>query len=91
MELRHFHEGDVEILRDELQKMILRLEEQTELLKKEKMSLADSLADISHQIRTPLTTLNLLIERMKKVQMTSGRGNIFSVRQSRCLTGFSGL
>ena len=66
VELRHFHEGDVEILRDELQKMILRLEEQTELLKKEKMSLADSLADISHQIRTPLTTLNLLIERMKK-------------------------
>lgn len=66
VELRHFHEGDVEILRDELQKMILRLEEQTELLEKEKMSLADSLADISHQIRTPLTTLNLLVERLKK-------------------------
>lgn len=66
MELRHFREGDVEILRDELQKMLLRLEEQTELLEKEKMSLADSLADISHQIRTPLTTLNLLVERLKK-------------------------
>lgn len=66
VELRHFREGDVEILRDELQKMILRLAEQTELLEKEKMSLADSLADISHQIRTPLTTLNLLVERMKK-------------------------
>ena len=66
MELRHFREGDVEILRDELQKMLLRLEEQTELLEKEKMSLADSLADISHQIRTPLTTLNLRVERLKK-------------------------
>lgn len=66
MELRHFREGDVEILRDELQKMLLRLEEQTELLEKEKISLADSLADISHQIRTPLTTLNLLVERLKK-------------------------
>ena len=66
MELRHFREGDVEILRDELQKMLLRLEEQTELLEKEKMSLADSLADISHQIRTSLTTLNLLVERLKK-------------------------
>lgn len=66
VELRHCHEGDVEILRDELQKMILRLEEQAELLEKEKMSLADSLADISHQIRTPLTTLNLLVERLKK-------------------------
>ena len=66
MELRQFREGVVEILRDELQKMLLRLEEQTELLEKEKMSLADSLADISHQIRTPLTTLNLLVERLKK-------------------------
>ena len=35
---------------DELQKMILRLEEQTELLKKEKMSLADSLARFPNQI-----------------------------------------
>lgn len=66
LELRHFQEGDVEILRDELQKMILRLEEQTELLKKDKTALADALADISHQIRTPLTTLNLLMERLKK-------------------------
>lgn len=65
MELSHFQEGDLEILRDEIHKMTVRLREQTELLEKEKLTLADALADISHQIRTPLTTLNIIIERMK--------------------------
>lgn len=70
-DFRHFHEGDLEILRDEISKMTIRLKEQTALLKKDKMSLADALADISHQIRTPLTALNILIERMKSQELGS--------------------
>lgn len=65
LELAHFQEGELEILRDELQKMTIRLKEQSQKLAAEKTALADALADISHQIRTPLTTLNLLMERMK--------------------------
>ncbi|MCI8637678.1 MAG: HAMP domain-containing histidine kinase [Coprococcus sp.] len=64
-EFQHFREGDLEILRDEIFKMTVRLKEQAELLQKEKTSLADALADISHQIRTPLTALNILFERIK--------------------------
>jgi len=64
LELEHFREGDLEILRDEVHKMTVRLKEQTEQLKKDKISLADALADISHQIRTPLTSLNLLLARL---------------------------
>lgn len=65
LELSHFQEGELEILRDEIQKMTIRLKEQSQQLAGEKTALADALADISHQIRTPLTTLNLLMERMK--------------------------
>ncbi len=64
-EFRHFQEGDLEILRDEIYKMTIRLKEQAALLQKEKTSLADALADISHQIRTPLTALHILLERLK--------------------------
>lgn len=71
-ELQHFKEGDLEILRDEMQKMIRRLDEQKELLQKDKTALADALADISHQIRTPLTTLNLLVERLKSSSLENG-------------------
>lgn len=68
-EFKHFHEGDLEILRDEIYKMTIRLKEQAALLQKEKSSLADALADISHQIRTPLTALNILLERLKSPEL----------------------
>lgn len=68
-EFKHFHEGDLEILRDEIYKMTIRLKEQAALLQKEKTSLADALADISHQIRTPLTALNILLERLKSPEL----------------------
>ena len=54
-----YEEGELSILHSELRKLVLRLREQTELLSKEKTALADSLADISHQLRTPLTAIHL--------------------------------
>lgn len=68
-EFKHFHEGDLEILRDEIYKMTIRLKEQATLLQKEKNSLADALADISHQIRTPLTALHILLERLRSPEL----------------------
>lgn len=70
-EFKHFHEGDLEILRDEIYKMTIRLKEQADLLQKEKSSLADALADISHQIRTPLTALHILLERMRSPELNT--------------------
>lgn len=62
--LGSYEEGEISILRDEIYKMTVRLREQSETLTEDKEALADSLADISHQIRTPLTTLNLMTARM---------------------------
>ena len=55
-------EGELGILESEIQKMTVRLREQHQSLLEEKVHLADSLADISHQIRTPLTSINLLVQ-----------------------------
>lgn len=63
--LEYYQEGDLGVLRDQIQKMTVRLREQARMLTEEKVSLADALADISHQIRTPLTALNLILERLK--------------------------
>jgi signal transduction histidine kinase len=54
-------EGELSILHSEITKMMLRIREQNEALKKEKEHLADSLADIAHQLLTPLTSANLIL------------------------------
>lgn len=62
--LASYQEGDLCILQNELSKLVARLREQAELLQKEKCLMADSIADISHQIRTPLTSVNLMLENI---------------------------
>ena len=60
----NYSEGELSILHSEIYKMTVRLREQQQKLINDKKYLADSLADISHQIRTPLTSINLLVERL---------------------------
>jgi len=55
-----YSEGSWSILHNQLEKLIGQLLEQSERLPRDKAWLAASIADISHQIRTPLTALNLL-------------------------------
>lgn len=54
-------EGELSILSSEIMKMTLRIREQNEALRSEKAHLADSLADVAHQLRTPLTSANLIL------------------------------
>lgn len=63
-------EGELHVLKSDIYKMALTLREQSESLKKEKIFLSDSLSDISHQLKTPLTTMNLLVSLMKKQETT---------------------
>lgn len=58
-------EGELSILETEIGKMVQKLRTQTTLLQKEKSYLADSIADISHQLRTPLTSLNLILTHLR--------------------------
>lgn len=59
------NEGELSILQSEIRKMTLRIREQNDALKKEKEHLADSLADIAHQLRTPLTSVNLILSLLE--------------------------
>ena len=57
-------EGELAVLSSELSKMTLRLRDQAEHLEKDKRYLSDSLADISHQLRTPLTSIRMIVSRL---------------------------
>lgn len=58
-------EGELSILANELDKMVSRLYLTTDQLERESASLADSLADISHQLKTPMTSMSIMCELMK--------------------------
>ena len=67
--LEKYEEGELAILESEVQKMTIRLREQQQHLLDDKKYLADSIADISHQIRTPLTSINLLLSFLSEPAM----------------------
>lgn len=66
-------EGELSILQSEITKMTLRIREQNRMLVKEKQLLADSLADIAHQLRTPLTSVNLILTLLENNPDENGR------------------
>lgn len=58
-------EGELSILKNNLYKIILLLRSQNAALQKEKSGLADSLADISHQLKTPLAAMTMMTDLLK--------------------------
>ena len=65
-DLDNNQEGELAVLSDEIRKMSIKLREGAYLLQKEKIYLMDSMADISHQLRTPLTSINIQISLLQK-------------------------
>lgn len=63
-------EGELAVLNSEIYKMTVRLREQAERLVKEKNYLKDYMADISHQIRTPMTSIKIMLTRLSKQDLT---------------------
>ena len=73
LSLNKYHEGELAILQSEIHKMTLRLREQRQQLEDDKCYLANALADISHQVRTPLTSINLLVDLLSEPDITDER------------------
>ena len=65
-------EGELAVLASELDKMRSRLELANEDLLREKGALADALADVSHQIKTPLTSLSLMTSLTRGALVADG-------------------
>lgn len=78
VDIRCYSEGELSILQSELTKLTVKLREQTSALRDDKKLLADSIADISHQIRTPLTAINLLLTEYSKSADEAERANLLS-------------
>jgi signal transduction histidine kinase len=62
LDVRDNGEGSFSLLKNDLYKVTVRLREQAELLQRDKTALSNLIADISHQIKTPLTSLGVLAD-----------------------------
>lgn len=58
-------EDEISRLRNELYKTTILLRETAENSEKEKVSLSNSLADISHQIKTPITSMRIMLDNIE--------------------------
>ena len=59
-------EDELSKLRNELYKITVMLKESAEISIKEKTQLSDSIADISHQIKTPITSIRIMLDNIKE-------------------------
>lgn len=78
LDVRENVEGELSILKNEIYKVTLRLSEQRLLLEKDKAKLTEAISDISHQLKTPITSMMVMVELLanpdlpkeKRVQFT---------------------
>lgn len=71
--IRDYEEGELSLLAGDIEKITLLLKERADALQKDKIFLADALADISHQLRTPLTTMNLTVGLLQERDLPEER------------------
>lgn len=85
-------EDELSILKNELYKITIMLKEDAENSKKDKLKLKDSLSDISHQLKTPLTSINIMLDNiLDNPDMDSNTKEKFIQNIKRKITNISSL
>ena len=62
--MKDINEEDLSLLKNEIYKTTIMLNEISEISKKDKKELEESLEDISHQLKTPLTSILIMIDTL---------------------------
>lgn len=60
LDIRDYEEGDLSNLKNDIYKMTVKLKEKSDLSQKDKKYLEEVLSDISHQLKTPLTSMYVI-------------------------------
>lgn len=62
LDIRDNYEGELSILKSEIYKVTKMLSEQRSELQQDKMKLTNAISDISHQLKTPLTSMMVMTD-----------------------------
>ena len=70
LDIRSYEEGRLSILKNDIYKITVKLKEQTDMAINEKNNLEMILSDISHQIKTPLTSMCVINDLLKSDKLS---------------------
>ena len=77
-------EGELSILQNNLFKVITKLKTQNEVIEADKLYLADSFADITHQLKTPLTSMMVVSELLENETDAEKRREFTGIINNQC-------
>lgn len=72
-ELTKYSEGQLGVLQSEIYKLVVQNREKSAGALREKEYLAQMLSDISHQIKTPLTSITIMTDLLKNPNLDEGK------------------
>jgi len=81
LDLRDNLEGQLSILKNDIHTLAGRLNDQAGTLKQERNALADTLANISHQLKTPLTAMGVMIDLLESAPPDKAAEFIINLKQ----------
>jgi len=80
LDMRDNDEGELSILKNEIYKVTVTLRQQNESLKEEQKQLANALSDISHQLKTPLTSLFMMTDLLCEASLPDEKRSEFTIK-----------
>ncbi|MCR8642942.1 HAMP domain-containing histidine kinase [Paenibacillus sp. N1-5-1-14] len=78
LDVRDNQEGELSILKNEIYKVTLMLSEHRSLLERDKIQLTDAISDISHQLKTPLTSMTMMADLLSTPDLSPAKRTEFT-------------
>ena len=78
LDIRDNYEGELSILKNEIYKVTLMLSEHKALLQRDKVQLTDAISDISHQLKTPLTSMMVMADLLSESTLSEEKRKEFT-------------
>ncbi len=78
LDVRDNQEGELSILKNDIYKVTLMLSEHRSLLQQDKIQLTDAISDISHQLKTPLTSMTVMADLLRDPELPQAKRTEFS-------------
>lgn len=78
LDVRDNQEGELSILKNDIYKVTLMLSEHRSLLQRDKIQLTDAISDISHQLKTPLTSMTVMADLLSAPDLPPSKRTEFT-------------